>query len=192
MITKDYNAIPWKDLVYYDVSSSTFLRRSVETNYGVEKERRKKDSEIGHLTFKKDGTRHYASMKHKKKNYLIHRIIYILHRGYIPDGMVVNHIDFNTHNNDISNLEICTFRQNLNRTQVSKRLKLHHSNTSGILGVSEAVKFNGYKTYLYANAQWRDINGNTCFKQFPYDKHGKEMAWELATDYRKSMEGLNE
>ena len=39
------------------------------------------------------------------KNYYIHRIIYEAFNGLIKDGFVIDHIDSNPHNNNLSNLQ---------------------------------------------------------------------------------------
>ena len=42
----------------------------------------------------------------KKKQYFLHRIIYEAHYGKIPENMVIDHIDRNPENNDITNLRL--------------------------------------------------------------------------------------
>lgn len=65
----------------------------------------------------------------KNRNYQLHRIIWALHYGEIPDGLI-DHIDGNPFNNKISNLRIATHSQNqMNRKRQS-------NNQSGFKGVS--------------------------------------------------------
>ena len=54
----------------------------------------------------------------KRKMYLLHRIIYQAHFGKIPDNMVIDHIDRNPENNDISNLRLVP--QSINSTNITK------------------------------------------------------------------------
>ena len=67
----------------------------------------------------------YTSRKDGLNNKLLHRVI----MGE-PDGMFIDHIDHNPHNNCRSNLRIATPQQNsMNRGK-------HKRNKSGIIGVS--------------------------------------------------------
>ena len=45
---------------------------------------------------------------------LVHRLVAEAHYGEIPDGMVVDHIDRNRENANLSNLRIVTPKENLN------------------------------------------------------------------------------
>ena len=48
----------------------------------------------------------------KLKQMRIHRLVYMAHRGAIPDGMQINHKDENKTNNCIDNLELMTNKEN--------------------------------------------------------------------------------
>jgi len=61
-------------------------------------------------------------------NYLIHRLIFAFHYGYMPK--YIDHIDNNPSNNKIENLREATYSQN----QCNKTLQ--KNNTSGVKGVT--------------------------------------------------------
>ncbi|MGI9214274.1 MAG: HNH endonuclease signature motif containing protein [Gammaproteobacteria bacterium] len=67
-----------------------------------------------------------------QKNYKAHRLIFLLHHGYLPT--IIDHIDGNPHNNKIENLREATQAQNL------MNAKLRINNTSGHKGVSYIKK----------------------------------------------------
>lgn len=62
--------------------------------------------------------------------YLVHRVIYEMHNGVIPIGMVIDHDDRDKSNNYPNNLKITTYGGN------SRNKKKHSNNSSGVTGVS--------------------------------------------------------
>ena len=81
----------------------------------------------------------YYLITMNKKNYRLHRLVWIYHNGDIPNGMSVDHIDGDTKNNRIENLRLATHTENM------RNRKMHSTNTSGIKGV---------EWYKYRN-KWR-------------------------------------
>lgn len=70
----------------------------------------------------------YLNTKINGKCYLNHRLIFLMHYGYLPE--MLDHKDTNTLNNRIENLREAT------RSQNNRNVKLRKDNTSGIKGVS--------------------------------------------------------
>lgn len=71
----------------------------------------------------------YWSVGFGGKNYLLHRLIFLYHKGYIPD--LVDHKNQDHTNNRIENLTEATKKENVYNTN-----KLWGHNTSGVRGVS--------------------------------------------------------
>jgi hypothetical protein len=70
----------------------------------------------------------YLALIYMRKKYMLHRIIFLLHHGFLPD--CIDHIDRDKRNNRIENLRQVTFSQNqMNRGK-------QKNNTSGFKGVS--------------------------------------------------------
>ena len=70
----------------------------------------------------------YIHAGFNNKVYLIHRLIYIMHHGDIPEGMVIDHRDGDKTNNRIENLQAISHMNN------SRKQKLHKQNKSGYRG----------------------------------------------------------
>ncbi len=69
----------------------------------------------------------YMQTNYKQKQYRTHRLIFLMHHGYLPE--MVDHIDGNKSNNKIENLRACTRTQNLLNS------KIPITNTSGAKNV---------------------------------------------------------
>ena len=75
--------------------------------------------------------RGYIQIGYKRKNYMAHKLIFLMHHGYLPE--IVDHIDNDRANNKIENLREATLLQN--RWNSLKR----SDNTSGIKGDPKSV-----------------------------------------------------
>lgn len=64
-----------------------------------------------------------------RRKLLVHRVIWEMHNGTIPDGMEVDHMDGNRSNNRIENLRI------VSRSINNRNRAMQSNNTSGYTGV---------------------------------------------------------
>lgn len=70
----------------------------------------------------------------KDRHYMLHRVIWVMHFGAIPDGLFIDHINGDPYDNRLENLRLVTNRLNMmNR-------KLSRTNTSGAMGVVKVGK----------------------------------------------------
>ncbi|UXM05344.1 HNH endonuclease motif protein [Salmonella phage F115] len=72
----------------------------------------------------------------------VHRVIWEIHNGKIPDGMEVDHIDHNKLNNNIENLRLVSKKEN------HKNMPLQKNNKSGFCGVCFIERCNKYRSSI--------------------------------------------
>lgn len=87
--------------------------------------------------------------------YKLHRIIFYLYHGYVPDH--IDHIDGNTLNNSIDNLRPATHQQNM------MNLKVSRLNKTGVKGVTFESKNNSWKVRISKNGKRHYIGNYRCF-----------------------------
>lgn len=103
----------------------------------------------------------------------VHRIVWELINGVIPEGMIIDHKDRNPGNNLIENLRLATHTENMNNCKTRK------DNPLGIRGVTYC-EVNGYGYYAVS---WME-GGRLRKKYFSVYKLGHEAALKLAEDFR--------
>lgn len=108
-VKNDLDAIELHKLFYYD---GVNLRWLAPTSNRVKKHRLVGTISAG-----------YLSAYVHNKSYQVHRIIWELHNGSIPDGFVVDHKDGNKLNNKLENLRLCTQAENVLNCAASKNSK---------------------------------------------------------------------
>ena len=100
----------------------------------------KQGSEVG--TVDKGG---YLKTLIKRKPYRLHRIIFMMHHGYLPE--FIDHIDGNTLNNRIENLREATHSQNQHNRKINK------NNSTGVKGVTWYGNRNSFKARCCVNGK---------------------------------------
>lgn len=176
---KDYNSVDWGGIFYYDETSPSFLR------YAVDTVRKRKGDVAG---CKANG---YYTVSFNNSNWFAHRVIWIIKNGYLSNDLVIDHLDNDGTNNNISNLRVTTQKYN-NRNSSAR-----NSNTSGKTG----IRFTTFKSksikglYTYCSAFWyEEVNGKTkkITKHFSVHKLGLLPAYSEAVKLRElKIEELN-
>ena len=96
-------------------------------------------------------TNGYYVIRFFGKTTLVHRLIWSIHHGPIPNGLVLDHIDRNIKNNKIENLRVVTPSGNSQNKPVSK-----HSVT-GYKGVSWHKVTGKWKAYITINGKYKHL-----------------------------------
>ncbi len=148
------------------------LKRQVKTNRGL----RTVKERILKVYFDGGGYSKVALSKDSKtKSFYVHVLVAVAFLGHVPCGfeIVVDHIDENPHNNNLSNLQLLTTREN-----ISKSAKRKSKKTSKYVGVS----FKPSKQKWEANIRFK--NKNFYLGIFDTEK-------EASYCYKKAVEGIS-
>ena len=173
--------IKWEDWFYYDETSPSCLRWKVD-RYGGPKHCTLIVS-AGSIAGSRLASGHWQVML-LGASYKVHRIVWELHNGVVPDGLVVDHIDGDGTSNKIGNLRVVI------RAVNSRNRKRQKTNLSGVTGVSFATKRSTNSERTYWVAQWYDLQGKFRQKVFSIAKLGNDGAFEAAKRYREQQIAL--
>lgn len=144
--------------------------------------------------------------QYNKKYYYFmeHRVIYCWLKGAIPEGKVVNHIDYNKANNNIDNLELLTQKENVEhsrpnfnppRGERGKDAKFTNKQVSAIkyvlntLGWSpkKVAEFTGEENYNFSRIKTGTRYGDVLTSESILE------AYPILVDYTRNKEiGLSE
>lgn len=114
------------------------------------------------------------------KTFLIHRLIYTLFIGPIPDNMQIDHIDRNPSNNSVDNLRLANCCGN------SQNVTKRKHNTTGYKGVhpssTRQSKSRPYRARIKANKKSYELGNFKTAEEAAraYDAKAKELHGEFA------------
>jgi hypothetical protein len=94
------------------------------------------------------GCGRYVSVMVNYKNYMAHRIIYLLHHGYMPN--LVDHIDGNKENNCIENLRKATYSENCYNATKRKSI-------TGVKNVTYCKSRKKFKVQIHNNGKNKSL-----------------------------------
>ena len=170
------NKIGWSEYFYYDETSQSCLRWKIKPS---------KYSNV--LSGNEAGTikgQFYYRVQLNKKLYTVHRIIWELHYGVIPPDFEIDHVDMNKCNNKISNLRLVSKSVNCRNRPLRK-----DSNTK-INGITRReIRSVSGKPLLYYIVRFLDKNKTRHFKQFSVQRHGEDLARQMAIDFYNTFDG---
>lgn len=119
----------WNDIFHYQEGEIYWKTKNSQHQVG---------DRAGGLT--SDG---YLRVWANGRSHKVHRIIWEMHNGPIPEGMEVDHIDHNRLNNAIENLRLVTHRGN------AVNQSLRSTNKSGLNGISWDKARNKWVARIY-------------------------------------------
>lgn len=111
---------------------------------------------IGDIAGWAKNNRGYRSVHIRKKTYLIHRVVFLYHHGYLPQ--FVDHINGDASNNRIENLRQATKAQNC------QNAKTRVDNTSGYKGVHFDKRTNKWVVRVRKNGRYVCVGTFTCLE----------------------------
>ena len=141
---------------------------NLETGILTYKVRRSNKVNIGDIAGWKYG-KGYLAVTLSNKHYRVHRIVWIMSYGDIPDGYQIDHINHNKLDNRLENLRLATNSENQCNKPIIK------TNKSGVKGLSDVINAWACEVEVRRN--------NTRFrkkKSFPFTESTKETQKEVA------------
>lgn len=168
----------WASLVEYSEDSPSGLIWKVEIRGGANRNvvLTYPGKIAGTKAYRKSGVAMWWQLGYNNKRFRLHRVIYEICYGKIPNGLLVDHIDGNPFNNKKENLRLVTSAEN------SRNMKAHERGLKGQSGVYYE-ETNGCSYYV---AHW-SRSGKLHRKRFSCKKLGEAQAKDLALSHRESM-----
>lgn len=111
----------WSELFTYEPDTGVIRWKTNRPGRGCVAGR-----EAGTIT----NARRYCSVMVNGKRHYVHRVVWELVHGPVPDGMCIDHIDGNGLNNRLANLRITTLSGNQRNRRIGKNCR------TGVIGVN--------------------------------------------------------
>lgn len=164
--------IDLREWFYYDETSPTCLRHAKDNDGRNIVNKRYRGDPAGSFVKRKNGDKFRIATNKFGKNLIVHRIIWELFNGEIPEGMVIDHLNGDPWDNRIENLRAVTQKINTKNRNKNRNRK----NASNITGIS----FSYYKGVLKHVVASVIVDGKGKLKSFSISKYGYDKALELA------------
>lgn len=166
-----------KEIFEYDESSPSALRWKVDRFSGHGKLQISSGSVVGSL----NGSGYWQTTINGDM-FAVHRLVYQMFFGTIPEGLIIDHINGIRSDNRVQNLRTISFSLN------ARNQKKRKTNTTGHTGVTilTTVSKNGC-TNSYTVAHVMLGGSKRKSKCFPIKEHGYEKSVNLAVQWREQM-----
>ena len=101
----------------------------------------------------------YIQVGYKGHVYQVHIVVWEMHNGPVPPGMVIDHDDRNRINNRIDNLNLVTQLQNNRNKSKSKR------NTTGVTGVCWHKRDQRWVASISIEGKLKQLGQSICLEE---------------------------
>lgn len=163
-----------KNFIIYDESSESCIRWLSKSSKGS-------NITEGALAGSLDALDGYWKLHAFGNNYKVHRIVWFLHNGKIPEDFHIDHINGKRHDNRIENLRLVVPEINWrNRTK-------NKNNTTGYNMISYYEGYNNKGTLIRRYDVSISFNGKFKSRSFSCLKYGDEVALKLAIECRDEL-----
>jgi hypothetical protein len=95
----------------------------------------------------------YARIKFDKQEFKLHRIIFLYHKGYLPD--IIDHINGDRYDNRIENLREANTYQNRQNSRI------YSTSKSGVKNVYWCKRMNKWRVSMHINGK-KQLFGSLC------------------------------
>lgn len=166
----------WSDWFYYDETSVSYLRWKVD-RYACGLLLVSANDVAGTI-----GGQCYYRVQLQNKIYTVHRIIWEMFYGEIPEGFEIDHKDLDETNNKFGNLRLVSKQANC------RNRSLRSDSTTGVNSVNRRLQTHpSGNTYASWLGRYCQLDGKRVSRSFSVSKYGEDSARQMAIDFVESM-----
>lgn len=175
-VTKEMVYEDFCELFEINYASPTGLVHKVDNN-GTGLNKRRKGDNAGTLRLSRG--KYYWYVKLSNHAYACHRIVFLLHHKCIDSDLVINHIDGDSKNNNIGNLEqVTTAENNRQKSLVSK---------SGYVNIHENTREGVFRGYTFKGEVYGGHNKYFSIAEYKNRKEALAAAVKYKEEFLKGL-----